>query len=696
VPDLRLIRRRIASSLSPCAALLKARHELRPVALLGAWAGGGALVASGPIGCARPGEDPFAVLERMPEVDGEAEGVGGGWFGFLGYPLGARVERLPPAPHQPIAVGPSSLAYYDHLLRLDSEGQWWFEALWSDAAAPRLERRLSVLRERMAAPPDESVVYRCGAFAGTPSATGHRAAVEQCLRHISAGDLYQANITMRLEAEFEGEAIDLFAACAERLRPAYGAYVGDPGHQAVSLSPELFLARRGRAVCTAPIKGTVARTGDSADENARLGEITRSAKDRAENVMIVDLMRNDFGRVCTYGSISVPAVARAEAHPGVWHLVSDVRGTLLPNVTDGELLRATFPPGSVTGAPKIKAMEVIAELESTARAIYTGAIGFASPCWGLELNVAIRTFEVAAGRVWLGVGGGVVADSTPAGEYRESLVKAGPLLAAAGAELAPDDGPRPSKRVPPATRRPRPDVAYGIFETILVTGRHAHGAHAHCQRLAQSAWTLYGYAIDVDVLVNAVERAARNAVHGRPHRLRVALLPEREPEVALTPIEWGAVLPASAAVLEPLALPGGLGAHKWTDRRLLDVAAASGVEPLIVELDGEVLETARGNIVAVERGALISPPCDGRILPGVTRAVALDLARAAGFQVREERLGLDRVRAADEIMVTSAIRLVQPAIAAAGQAPGPIARRLATLVERQFLPLVDRPALPHR
>jgi anthranilate/para-aminobenzoate synthase component I len=156
--------------------------------------------------------------------------------------------------------------------------------------------------------------------------------------------------------------------------------------------------------------------------------------------MIVDLVRNDLGRVCEPGSVGVPALVRAEPHPGVWHLVSEVTGVLRPGVADADLLRATFPPGSVTGAPKVRAMELIAAVEATGREVYTGAVGFVSPLWGLELNVAIRTFEIAGGRIWLGAGGGVVADSSPAAEYRECLVKAGPLLAAADAALVSADG----------------------------------------------------------------------------------------------------------------------------------------------------------------------------------------------------------------------------------------------------------------
>ena len=233
-----------------------------------------------------------------------------------------------------------------------------------------------------------------------------------------------------------------------------------------SLSPELFLRRDGRTVTTGPIKGTAPRSGDPA-------ALQGSEKDRAEHVMIVDLMRNDLGRVAEYGSVEAPVAPEAQPHSGVWHLVSEVRAQLAPGNGDAALLRATFPPGSVTGAPKVQAMKVIAALEATGREVYTGAIGYASPHAGLELNVAIRTFEADHGHLWLGVGGGIVADSDPEAELEECLVKARPLIDAIGGWI-------------------RPDPSLGVFETLLVENGVAVNLDAHIARLARSVKELYG------------------------------------------------------------------------------------------------------------------------------------------------------------------------------------------------------------
>jgi para-aminobenzoate synthetase/4-amino-4-deoxychorismate lyase len=448
--------------------------------------------------------------------------------------------------------------------------------------------------------------------------------VRWCRRYIAAGDLYQANLCLRLEAPFEGDALDLFAAAAGSLEPDHAAYFTGPWGAMASISPELFLRRVGRSVVTAPIKGT----------HERREPLAASEKDRAENVMIVDLMRNDLGRTCAYGSVEVTQLAHPTPGPGVWHLVSEVAGTLAPGIGDGELVRGCFPPGSVTGAPKIKAMEVISELESTARETYTGAIGYASPVAGLELNVAIRTFEVARGRAWLGAGGGITWGSDPDAEYRECLAKARPLIAAAGGELAAGlDVQRHS--LPPPTRHPRPDPALGVFETLLASDGEFVLLAEHLRRLDASVLELYGERLAPDLDLGPPPAAGA-------WRIRIVF----RPGSGVTVERARASFPDGPLEPELLVLPGGLGAHKWVDRALV-----AGPEPLIMDLSGELLETGSGNLFLVEGDRLITPPADGRILPGITRA---QLMRER--EVLEEPIDLERLRAADDAFVTSSIR----------------------------------------
>ena len=672
---MRTVRLPLSSTFAPEQALLALRGDVRPFALVGDWAGGGALVGSQPTRILAADDDPLEVLDDMPAVSpGAHDGVavGGGWIGWLGYGAAAHVERTVAQPPRPVPLPLASWAFYDHLLRLDAQGRWWFEALWGDEESDRLAARHADLERRLTAPPPTPRPVRTTPFVASPGEGAHAAAVEQAKAYIAAGDLYQANLTLRLEAAVAGEAIDLFAQAAATLRPARGAFVGDPHAQVASLSPELFLERRGRRVRTAPIKGTVQRTGDPAEAD----RLRASAKDAAEHVMIVDLMRNDLGRVGVFGSIEAPDAPRAEAHPGVWHLVSDVRASLRADISDADLLRATFPPGSVTGAPKLKALEVIATLESTGREVYTGAIGFCSPLAGLELNVAIRTFEVAGGRVWLGVGGGVVADSDPGDEVGEAVAKAGPLIAAAGGELAAAAPPTPTPGLPPIVRTPRPDPAAGLLETLLAVDGHVVELDRHVARLAASALDVLGRPLDRPVLVARILEAATGATAERPRRIRVVAGGDGRVTVTAEPVDPARILPAHPVTLVPVTLPGGAGGHKWADRRLLD-AQRGDREMLVVDLDGRALETGRGTLWIAEGERLVTPPADGRILAGTVRALLLAAANS-----RAEPIDLARVEAADAVLVTSSIRGVQAAHLHGRPAPVEIPSAVATVAGR--------------
>ena len=419
---------------------------------------------------------PFPVASSAT-ADREGLSFGGGWIGYLGYAAGQE-EELPTRQEGRLPV--LWFGFYDHVLvRERATGEWAFEALWTHERDGELERRFAELVRRAEAVP-VSAAYELSPFRLIPGADGHREAVRTAVEYIHRGDIFQA-ICLRAEAAFAGDPLDAFCQSAGDLRPPYASFVGvsapddtlsagqsaGAGHAAVaSLSPELFLRRMagaGGTVVSKPIKGTAPRSGNVAEAAAQRARLAASAKDRAENVMIVDLVRSDLARVCEPGSVAVPVLLGAEPHPGVWHLVSTVEGKLAAGRSDGDLIRAAFPPGSVTGAPKVRALEIIDELEAAAREAYTGAIGYRSPIAGLELNVAIRTFEFAAGRAWLGAGGGIVADSAPDDEYAEAILKATPLLAAIGASLdtspgSPDTsaaGPAGQQRRSPRRTRPR-------------------------------------------------------------------------------------------------------------------------------------------------------------------------------------------------------------------------------------------------
>jgi para-aminobenzoate synthetase component I len=397
----------------------------------------------------RPDETFWDALERaiapMAEAAAEAP-YAPGWIGFVGYEIGRRVERLPGNARRDTALPDLHLAMYPALLVRDhAEGSWsltWLDyddppsgtaeaiatmrAVWDDA------------RNRPAASggsaDDTPAARTLGEHRPDVSREAYLRAVERCLDYIAAGDIFQVNLSHRIVLPDAPAPLELYHQLRRRNPSTYGAWLEFPSAgepcAIVSASPELFLRVRGSEVITRPIKGTRPRTGDEIADRAARDDLVVSAKDNAELAMIVDLLRNDLGRVCTYGSVRVRDRAELETHPTVYHLVATVDGRLREGVGAAALLRATFPGGSITGAPKVRAMEIIDELEPTARGPYTGSIGIVGADGRAEWNITIRTVVYAGGQASLQVGGGIVADSTPEAEYNETLDKARALLEA--------------------------------------------------------------------------------------------------------------------------------------------------------------------------------------------------------------------------------------------------------------------------
>ena len=712
-PVPRLVRRPLCWDLAPVEVLRLVRADAHPIALIGAWSDGSDVVSSEPalvrsppqflgdvldLPCA-PGAGAGGGADRARQLgtglaDPAFPAFGGGWIGYLGFGFGGEVLPVPPAPGGPRQLPAWWFGYYNHVLRRDqSTGEWWFEALWTAGREETLERRFEDLSGRPRAGAPRARGYSCGDFLLAPSAAEHKAAVGRAVEYIRRGDIFQANICLRLEAGFEGDPLDAFCQAAAVLQPPYAAFMRVPQGAVASLSPELFLRRNGRTVLSRPVKGTHRRSPRPRQARRQRAELERSAKNRAENVMIVDLMRNDLSRVCAAGSVEVPRLLGVEPHPGLWHLVSDVRGTLSAVAGDGDLIRAAFPPGSVTGAPKVRAVEIIHELEATPREIYTGAVGYRSPVAGLELNVAIRTFEFCAGRVWLGSGGGIVADSAADEEYRECLLKAGPLIRAIGGRLAgepslPAAGTRPGGGLMSRlSLQPRP--AAGVFTSLLVADGDTRGLADHVARLEASTRQLFGKGLPGTL---AGDLAAQLA--GNPSgRLRITLQPAGGPlraRVEIVPLDQ----PPAEVSLRPAVIEGGLGAHKWLDRRLLaDMARSMALQPgeqlLIQDADGDVLETDRANVFAVIGGVLHTPPADGRLLPGVTRDAVLRVAGIEGLGVSVTPISRARLQAASEVFVTNAVHGVQPVRSMAGSPAawpaGPVAGRLTASLAGQPL-----------
>jgi para-aminobenzoate synthetase component 1 len=342
----------------------------------------------------------------------------GGWIGNFSYGLGTYIEPRACSRHSnkkndrwpliELAWCPTGLVY-DQL-----------EKTWSTFGEPDSDI-LDCVEHNDEVPARD---FHVGKFHPTILRSDYIAKVERVKEYIRAGDIFQANIAQEFTAAFSGSARALAAKAFAEAQPWYGAYLewpGDqhsPGRTILSLSPELFLHVNptNRTITSRPIKGT-----RSATQNA--GDLRDSAKDAAELHMIIDLMRNDLGRVCEYGSITVPQARVIETHPTVHHGVGEVTGVLRDGITIGEILEATFPGGSITGAPKIRAMQVIDELEPSPRGPYCGAIGMLSDSGGMMLNITIRTLLITHGQIFCSVGAGIVADSDPESEYQETLWK---------------------------------------------------------------------------------------------------------------------------------------------------------------------------------------------------------------------------------------------------------------------------------
>ena len=407
------------------------------------------------------GADPFATARRVlgrlardPVTEPDAPPFTGGLVGYLSYDLGRRFERLPEMAVADQELPLLRLALHDWVVAWDRRsGHAWLAGRALDERVAALDERLAQVARRLAGEPlDDAFDPRIPTWPTRASfdfrsgldRAAYEAGVEAIRGQIAHGDIYQANLTRRLETPFRGDPWPLY----RRLRtgdPALFAAFLDLGRSPVtgapraiiSASPEPFLSlTRDGLVSTDPIKGTRPRGRDRAEDRALACELLASGKDRAENVMIVDVLRNDLGRVCVTGTVRVPRLCRLERTAAVQHLVSTVTGRLAPGMDAFALLAASFPGGSITGAPKIRAMQLLEGHEPVRRGPYTGAAGWIGADGAMQTSILIRTFVADGARLTLHVGGGITWQSDPAAEWDETVAKArGPLSAIGGQEV---------------------------------------------------------------------------------------------------------------------------------------------------------------------------------------------------------------------------------------------------------------------
>ena len=458
------------------------------------------------------------------------------------------------------------------------------------------------------------------AWVGRPrprvACTDYLAAVEAVLRLIRAGDIYQANLTFRADVPVFGNPLAVHARLRRTARAGYGGVIWTGEQAIVSHSPELFFALRDKQVMARPMKGTAARLADPEADAAAARELAEDPKQRAENLMIVDLIRNDLSRVAVPGSVAVPDLFRVESFPTIHQLVSDVGARLPEGRGAVDVLRAAFPCGSITGAPKVRAMEIIDELETDARGLYTGSIGFIEPGGDAAFNVAIRTLVFPQGGLHggpacatLGLGSGIVADSQPAEEWRECLAK-GEFVVVAG-------------------------ESFDLIETMLFDPVEGiQRLEGHLARMKASAETL-SFIFD--------RHGARNSLQSATFRLRSAarvrmrLAPSGALAIEVSPLPRLAELPVPVAVRSaPMAAGDFRLAHKTSLRAAYDTARheSGAAEVVFVDEPGFVTEGSWSNIFVEREGQLLTPPLALGLLPGVLRAELIDKGRAVESHLR--------------------------------------------------------------
>ncbi len=393
--------------------------------------------------------NPFDVLGDVLQefkLDGNPTALPfvGGAVGYLSYDLGHFVEKLPSKAVDDLQLPECYLGFYDAVAIFDNlEGRAYVASTGFPETGrnrqARAEARLDEMKRTVTQAPrlceanasysDQNTskqVNLCSNF----THERYLEAVQKARDYIIAGDIFQVNISQRFEADMPLPPYELYRRL-RKINPApFASYLNFDGVTVVSASPERFLRLSGDRVETRPIKGTRPRGKDPARDEALAQELVNSFKDKAEHVMIVDLERNDIGRVCRFGTVRVSELMALEKYATVFHLSSTVEGRLRPGKNAVDLLKATFPGGSISGAPKVRAMEIIDELEPTRRSVYTGSIGYLSFDGGLDLNIVIRTILVKNGKAYFQVGGAVVYDSDPEAEYVETLDKARALIQA--------------------------------------------------------------------------------------------------------------------------------------------------------------------------------------------------------------------------------------------------------------------------
>jgi len=446
---------------------------------------------------------------------------------------------------------------------------------------------------------------------------------------IAAGDTYQVNFTDKISFSLQASPASVFRALTKQQPVSYSAFLNAADYHILSLSPELFFRTENREITTRPMKGTTSRGFDMQEDSLAALWLQNDEKNRSEHVMIVDLLRNDLGRICETGSIHVDGLFSIEKYQTLLQMTSTVSGTLREDIRYYDIFKSLFPSGSVTGAPKVQTMEIIQELERAPRGVYTGTIGFIAPQGKSVFNVAIRTLVMKDGHAQMGVGGGIVADSDPTDEYRECLLKASFLT------------------------RPRPE--FQLIETLLWEKEFSL-LSLHLDRL-ESSTTYFDFLFDREAISSQLKDFARTFVEGKSYRVRLLFHPDEKIVLESSELKSAPTTIKIRLSDSRVSSTNVFTRHKTTQREIHDrelaEAQADGFDEVIFQNErGEITEGAISNIFIKQAGRLITPPLACGVLPGVFRRYLLESDPTA----EEKIITVEDLRAAEKVYLCNSVR----------------------------------------
>jgi para-aminobenzoate synthetase component I len=631
-------------------------------------------------------DDPFACLDALlkryhfTRNASDALPFSAGLMGYLAYDLKDVIEKLPRTcvdtglPDMYL-VAPSIILVQDR-----KSGKTTLSVPVQKGADDDVFSRMSIqeVKQYLLAQPKpeaQSSTFNmdAGGWVSGIEKKQYLNAVAKIIQYLQAGDIYQANLAQRFETKFSGDPYALFLCLFQRNPAPFFSFVQAGDHQIVSTSPERFLLQQGHLVETRPIKGTIARGATEAQDMENSEKLSSSIKDDAELTMIVDLMRNDLSRVTVHDSVRVTEHKRLEPYDNVFHLVSVVQGELLPGKTGVDLLKAAFPGGSITGCPKIRAMEIIDELEAVKRHVYTGSIGYISFHDTMDLSIAIRTATIHGHQLHFSVGGGIVYDSDPEKEFQETLDKGKTIMNT----LTRKDRPRQSS-VPKAwvsgklvnqdqvmvpAHIPGFQYGAGVFETIRVTHGHPLRLAAHIQRMNHSWETLFKTP-PPDITWDRVAALLikENHLETRDAALKIILAMPGFSAAFVRPYRHRlAVLGKTGLDLVTFPFPRHtfLAGHKTLNYLFYDQACQyarenGGDEALILNSDQTVSETNTCNIMILQDRRILVPASD-HVLPGITSDAAIRAMEQQGYVIEHRPFFVRDLASCAQVVLTNAL-----------------------------------------